>query len=96
MAETKTIEFIDAQEKHKQYPATFGAPNKRELNTLKAGDIVKVCCNDKERFWATIEKITQSVITAKVDNDLVYADEFGFDYEDTIRFEKRHIYSIYQ
>ena len=97
MAKTKqTVKFSDAQEMHKKNPSTFEAPDWDELNALKKEDIVKVCANDKERFWARIITVNTLKITAVVDNDLVYANELGFDDGDTIQFEKRHIYSIFK
>jgi len=89
------IEFIDAQEMHRKYSLTFDAPSEEELAALKEGDIVEVCVNGKERFWTIIKEISLERISAVVDNSLIYADEFGFNWRDIIQFEKRHIYSIY-
>ncbi len=87
--------FIDAQEQHKQSPETFDAPSIIELSTLKKGDTVKVC-NGKERFWTIIKEITGDKIKAEVNNQLFDAKEYGYDCGDTISFEKRHIYDIFE
>ena len=50
------VEFVDAQKRHLEYPNTFEVPNKNELNRLAVGDIVKVCADDKERFWANLRE----------------------------------------
>ena len=84
--------FIDAQEQHKLHPDTFYAPSNEELDSLKKGDIVKVC-NGEERFWTRILSINGDKIKATVDNDLLDADDY--DCGDTISFEKRHIYNIW-
>ena len=87
--------FIDAQQMKVEYPYTFGAPTKQNLNKLKEGSLVKVCHNN-ERFWTKIQKIEKNKtlsfndnITAIVDNDLICEQPFKLG--DTIQFEKRHI-----
>lgn len=85
--------FVDAQEMAKSHPDSFEAPNKKELDTLKSGDIVKVCHSD-ERFWAVVKEVDGDKITATVDNDLVLVEEFNCG--DDVEFEKRHIYAIWE
>lgn len=40
----------DAQELHRQYPATFQAPDRRAVDAIGPGDTVKISRN-AERFW---------------------------------------------
>jgi hypothetical protein len=85
--------FVDAQEMAKRYPAFFEAPSNEQLDSLKIGDIVKVCHNE-ERFWTIIKSIgDDNKITAIVDNDLVCNQPFKCG--DEIQFMKCHIFRTY-
>ena len=84
--------FVDAMQRHKEFPHTFQVPRKAELNKLKPGQLVKVCHNG-ERFWTIIKTIDGKSITATVDNALVMEQPFQFG--DVISFEKRHIFDIW-
>ena len=77
---------------HKDHPDTFEVPDRSELDSIKKGSIVKVSCND-ERFWTEVISVRGNMITASVDNDLICDQEFGLG--DTIKFEKRNIYSVW-
>jgi hypothetical protein len=89
---TKDYTFTDAQEMAKLYPDTFQAPLKKDLAKIKKGSIVKVSHNN-ERFWTIVKSVKGNKVTAKVDNDLIC--EQPFKCGDTIKFEKKHIYSIW-
>lgn len=95
-SKVKPICFIDAQQMSQQHPQTFDAPTLQELSELKAGDFVKVCVNNKERFWIRVQKIRGEEIKGVVDNVLVFADEFSFDCDDIITVQKKNVYSILQ
>lgn len=84
--------FVDAQEMAKRHPNSFKAPSKEKLDSLKYGDLVKVCHNE-ERFWTIIKSITDNKITAIVDNDLICNQPFKCG--DEIQFMKCHIFSTY-
>lgn len=84
--------FVDAQEMHRLHPLTFEAPLQDDLDKLKAGEFVKVCCANTERFWCIIQTIEGNEITATVDNNLFHSAEHGIHFGDTVKFEKRHIY----
>lgn len=86
------MKFENAQQLTKEHPDTFRAPAQEELNSLKVGDIVKVC-NGKERWWNVITRISGEKIIAKVDNTLVTTD---LRYDDEITFLKKNIYDIYK
>lgn len=94
MKKIKSVIFVDAQEMHKKHPQTFDAPSREDLTDLKLGDIVKMCANEKERFWTIITAIKGNKITASADNKLVH--NFGFNLGDIIEFEKKNIYDIYK
>jgi len=85
--------FEDAQALSKEHE-NFEAPTLEDLADVKVGDTVKVCMSP-ERFWAEITKVDGEKLEARVDNNLFHGDEFGFDFNDTIKFEKRNIYSVF-
>jgi len=87
----KNIEFVNAQEMAKDYPTTFDAPTKEELDKIKEGDYVKICDN-KERFWVIVEEVDGDIITGEVDN-LLIGDQ-NFNLGDSIEFKKENIYDI--
>jgi hypothetical protein len=91
----ESYSFVDAQEMHRTHPKTFEVPTDEELNALKKGDEVKVCANNKERFWVIITSIDGDKITGTVDNELIDAGGHGLNYGDSITFEKKNIYSIF-
>lgn len=91
------MNFVDAQEMHKLHPDTFEVPNEYDLSKIKENDFVKVCHNG-ERFWTKVKKIKENKdstfndeVWAVIDNDLVCGQPFKCG--DTIKFEKRHIFT---
>ena len=48
-----------------------------------------------ERFWVHVTERDGETITATVNNDLVSPDH-GLKYGDRVRFQIRHIYSIFK
>jgi hypothetical protein len=96
MKEPLTLDcFMDAQAMHNSHPDRFEAPTLEELAGIKTGDTVKVCTAG-ERFWTTVISVNGETITASVDNDLVNTRIHGLKFGDSITFEKRHIYAIYE
>lgn len=95
----KGIHFIDAQEMSKNND-TFEAPDLSELNELEVGNTIKVCADGEEvsgeRFWCEILSIDGENIEARVDNDLIHAEAFGFTLDDTINFNKNNVYNIWK
>ena len=87
------INFIDAQQMHKDFPGTFKVPSKEVLDKLKKGDLVKIAV-DSERFWIRIEIVDGDKITGNIYNDLILTQYHGLKQNDPIEFEKKHIYSI--
>ena len=89
----KNIFYVNAQEMAKKHPDTFEAPTKEDLDAVKVGDSVKVCANQKERFWVTVTEVNNDDVIGTVDNDLVSVE---LAYDETIKFKKENIYSIYE
>ena len=87
------INFIDAQQLHKDFPGTFKVPPPEALDKLTAGDLVKIAV-DSERFWVRIEGVDGEKVAGHVYSDLILTDYHGLKAQDRIEFEKRHIYMI--
>lgn len=91
--------LTDAQEMARLHPATFSAPSPDDLSRVKPGDYVKVCSWAKnltgrtERFWVEVLAVSDSGIVGRIDNDLVFTNLHGLEYDDRIEFEARHIYA---
>jgi hypothetical protein len=83
--------FVDAVQMNKKYPNTFQLPLRKDILKLEAGNYVKICHNE-ERFWVIVKEIDGDKIKGIVNNDLVCEQPFKCD--DTIEFEKRHIYQV--
>lgn len=88
------VEFLDAQERHRQHPKTFEVPTPEELAGIKAGDLVKVSIGDLERFWVIVTGHEAQTITGTVDNDLLFTGRHHLKYPDVITFEERHVYVV--
>jgi len=86
----KKINFENAQQLRRQYPDTFYAPGEEELQKLQQGDMVKICAL-QERFWAEVISITDKIVTARVDNDLLMRQ---LKYNDIIDFHLDNVYDI--
>ena len=85
-------EFLDAQQKNRDYPRTFSVPSKKQLDKIKPDQNVKVCEN-QERFWVEVTEINGHKITGRVNNDLVLTHSFKCD--DIISFETKNVMGIY-
>lgn len=85
------MDFVNAHEMRAKYGSGFHVPSKKDLDNLKISDTVKVC-NGRERFWTIITNINEYMITATVDNHLVF--DGGYNLGDTINFKKCNIYDI--
>jgi len=89
----KKPKLTDAQRMARLHPTTFEVPTKQALANLKAGSIVKVCVNSKERMWAVLQKQEDKGWVAKLDNRPVVVK---MSYGDTFRLEPKHIYAIWE
>jgi len=84
--------LVDAQQQHEMYPNTFQIPDSCVLDKLKLGDFVKICAG-LERFWVEIEEMENETFTGRIDNDLVFVDDHGLNFNSKIKFKRNHIYS---
>jgi hypothetical protein len=85
------INLLDAQAMHRLYPSTFDVPSDAELDTIKIGDIVKIC-DGSERFWVIIILIEDGKLVGAINNVLVGDKPYKFG--DLIEFEKKNVYSF--
>ncbi len=81
-------DWVDAQEMAIQH-ATFYAPTEEQINEIRIGNIVKIC-NTRERFWVRIIEIDGEYLYGDI-RDILMIDR-GYDFGDTVRFERKHIY----
>ena len=90
----KYPELLDDVKQNGLNPTTFHIPSKEELEVLTIGSTVKVSAAG-ERFWATIEKISDDGIIGKIDNDLIRGHEHNLFFDDLIAFKLKNIINIY-
>jgi hypothetical protein len=98
----KQANFLDGEQRHKQYPTDFPIPSETEKSVLQIGDKVEVGLEDyptehpikSERFWVELTAINESQLTGTVIDDLVFAKDHGVDDGDTLSFERRHVLDI--
>jgi hypothetical protein len=69
----------------------INTPTRKQLDNLTTGQFIKLLDNE-ERFWAIIFSITEDMITAKVDTDLV--KEHSFKCDDIITVNKKDIIGL--
>jgi hypothetical protein len=94
--EAKKVELVNAKYMNEQNPETFEIPSAEELNNLKQGDSIMVCCQ-RERFWVEIMYETNNkIFVCRIDNDLIFTDEHGLDINDLIYVTRENIYNIYK
>lgn len=84
------IVFIDAQAMRLSFLQSFEAPNKEKLDALAVGDFVKICTNN-ERFWVEVTDINNSIVTGRIDNELLQP---GLKINDIITFPTNCIFDI--
>ena len=88
----KLIDLVDAAQKNKEHPDSFEIPSNEELNSLKAGDYVKLIFGGKERMWVEITSLdSDNNYKGKLSNVPLFID---FEFGDIITFKREHICSI--
>jgi hypothetical protein len=90
---TPPAQLVNAQEMGRKYPATFWAPDRRLLDTIRPGSLV-VVATEGERFWAIVAEREGDRLVGIVDNHLIYTDEHGLRYGDRIEFFTRNVYDV--
>lgn len=89
--EEPTDHWTDAIEKSKEEGSGVVPPSQEELDGLAPGDMVKIS-NGFERFFVLVREINGIAVKGTITNHLVGV--YGYDYHDTVVFQKRHIFSI--
>lgn len=85
-------EFVDAEERNKQYPKTFDIPAESERNNVKRGDYVKLIFDDKERMWVKVKKHKGKKLIGVINNEPVLIEDVKFG--DKVEFEPKNIIDI--
>ncbi|WP_157151709.1 DUF2314 domain-containing protein [Brachyspira sp. SAP_772] len=91
----------NAFELNKEYPDTFKIPSKKEIDSLKVNDLVKLIFveeNDSsetipERMWVKIIEINKDNFVGILDNNPYYIE--SIKYGDEIVFKVENIIDIY-
>jgi len=95
--------FEDAQSMAKKHPKTFEIPNQDDINSVKAGSVVKLIFNiedssddtpGSERMWVEVTKVNNSGYVGKLDNRPAVIR--GLKPGDKIEFQAKNIASIWQ
>ena len=86
-----TDDWVDVTQRMEQYSGVFDIPTKENLDALVAGDSVKIS-NGFERFFVRVASVEGDTIHGRVENHLV--GKYDYDYNDTVRFEKKNIFLI--
>jgi hypothetical protein len=87
---TQGVEWLDAQEQRRKYPATFWSPSRSELAAICPGQYVKVCACD-ERFWVKVTAVVDGRLRGCVTSNLLRAP---WRWGDEVEFETRHVFQI--
>lgn len=92
----------DGDERNKKYPQSFWVPSPDEKAEIQPGDIVKLMFepsffppgSDKigERMWVRVTKVGPHQLEGRLDNDPICFPRLAYD--DTIKFERKHIIDI--
>lgn len=87
--------FEDAQRMQRKHPDTFAALAGDDMSGLVVGSFVKLCTGG-ERFWVEVTEIEHGGLRGRVNNDLVCTEAHGLNNGDSVEFQRRHIYSVYE
>lgn len=86
-----TDNWVNVNDMKKKNP-NFYVPSDEELDSIKTGDLVKIC-NGIERFFVIVKEVSlNGNIKGIVDNYLIF--EADYDYKDYVEFHRDHIYDI--
>jgi hypothetical protein len=84
-------DWVDVIHKKDEYIDCFDIPTETALENLSTNDMVKIS-NGFERFFVRVKYINGSTVVGIVDNHLV--GKYDYDFNDTVRFEKKNIFVI--
>lgn len=87
--------LVNAQSKHIQFPENFYAPSQEELAEIVPGSYVKIEVEfDKdiflatgERFCVCVTEVTDTSITGKVSNNLIFTLAHNLTGGDVVQFD---------
>ena len=86
-----TDDWVDVIYNKEEYSDCFDIPTETDLENLSTNDMVKIS-NGFERFFVRVKYINGDTIIGIVDNHLV--GKYDYDFNDTVRFEKKNIFVI--
>lgn len=92
--------LLNGIELNTAHPNTFFIPSDEEKNELVPGDFVKIGVSfdstsiNTERFWLRVKTISTDGVKGIVDNDLVFTEMHGLDYQDEMSIKFENILSI--
>jgi len=84
-----TDDWVDVIHNKDEYSDCFDIPTEADLDNLSSNDVAKIS-NGFERFFVRIKEVIDNTIIGVVDNHLV--GKYDYDFNDTVRFEKRNIF----
>lgn len=83
--------FVNAEEMARDHPDSFFVPEAR--HHIRKGDAVKVC-RGGERFWTIVKSVKGGVITAEVNNVLVFEENEALELGTLIQFAPCNVYQV--
>jgi len=86
-----TDDWVDVIHNKDEYSDCFDIPTEADLDNLSSNDVAKIS-NGFERFFVRIKEVIDNTIIGVVDNHLV--GKYDYDFNDTVRFEKRNIFML--
>lgn len=93
--QSRTVDLIDAQQRHREHPTTFDVPSDEALAAIKPGDLVKVGFytpeDGGERMWVEVTSVGAD-LRGKLDNTPVVFTSMRRG--DEVAFERRHVLDL--
>ena len=88
--------LVDAKKISENHPKTFERPLPNQFNDIKRGNLIKVCFNNIERPWLTVESVNHrtKIIKAKIESDLIFFILHGKKKGDIVELHFDNIYGI--
>jgi hypothetical protein len=100
---SKAVEprLLDAEVQHRAAPRTFSIPRRVVRESLRPGDLVKLCfvvdppvgTVEVERMWVEVVEVADGRYTGRLDNDPSYLKTTKAD--DRLRFGPEHVIARY-
>ena len=87
-----TQKWTDAQKMHKKHPKKFYAPDLRDLEYLRAGDLIQFSTG-KERPWMIVFDFDGNTIRGILDNVTI---DKSMKRGDIIEIQRRHVMNVEQ